>query len=110
MRPGAVPLHGGPFRSMAPFKSRSRRGRYQTKMSNNSMHRANSAPRCKAKSKRTGKPCQAPAVRGYRVCRMHGARGGAPKGKRNGNYRHGGRTKEVIRAVRSINALKRFIG
>ena len=29
-----------------------------------------------------------PAVRGCRVCRMHGARGGAPTGKRNGNYRH----------------------
>ena len=25
---------------------------------------------------------------------MHGARGGAPERKRNGNYRHGGRSKE----------------
>ena len=40
-----------------------------------------------------GKPCRAPAVRGYQVCRMHGARGGAPEGKRNGNYRHGARHK-----------------
>ena len=39
------------------------------------------APRCKANSKRTGKRCRAPAVRGCRVCRMHGARGGAPTGK-----------------------------
>ena len=30
------------------------------------------------------------------VCRMHGARGGAPTGKRNGNYRHGARSKETI--------------
>jgi hypothetical protein len=64
-------------------------------MSDNLMHRCNSAPRCRAKSKRTGLPCQSPAVKGYRVCRMHGARGGAPEGKRNGNFRHGGRTKEA---------------
>lgn len=47
------------------------------------------APRCTATSKRTRKPCQAPAVRGWTVCRFHGARGGAPRGKRNGAYRHG---------------------
>ncbi len=28
-------------------------------------------------------------VRGWTVCRFHGARGGAPKGERNGAYRHG---------------------
>lgn len=50
------------------------------------MHRCNAAPRCRAKSKRTGLPCRSPAVRGYRVCRMHGARGGAPKGKKNGIF------------------------
>ena len=27
---------------------------------------------------------------------MHGARGGAPEGERNGNYRHGARSKETI--------------
>ena len=47
------------------------------------------ALRCTATSKRTRKPCQAPAVRGWTVCRFHGARGGAPKGKANGAYRHG---------------------
>ena len=44
-----------------------------------------------------------PAVRGSRVCRMHGARGGAPEGKRNRNFRHGARTKETQR-----EALARF--
>jgi hypothetical protein len=39
---------------------------------------------------------------------MLGARGGAPTGKRNGNYRHGKRTKEVIQAVRYINLLSRL--
>jgi hypothetical protein len=47
------------------------------------------APRCTAKSKRTGQRCKAPAVRGWKVCRFHGARGGAPKGKANGAWRHG---------------------
>src|SRR5262249_19750545 len=49
--------------------------------------RLNNAPRCHARSKRSGLPCKAPAVTGYHVCRVHGARGGAPEGKRNGNYR-----------------------
>jgi len=38
------------------------------------MQMAHAAPRCTATSKRTGKPCRAPAVRGWQVCRMHGAR------------------------------------
>ena len=43
--------------------------------------------RCKAKSKRTGEKCKNPAVKGYTVCRVHGANpknhGGAPKGSLN---------------------------
>ncbi len=83
-------------------------GRYQNEMSINPMQSAHGAPRCKAKSKRTGKPCCAPAVRGCRVCRMHGARGGAPTGKQNGNYRYGARTKEAIQAVKYVNLLSRL--
>ena len=77
-------------------------------MTINPMQSAHDEPRCKAKSKRSGKRCGAPAVRGCLVCRMHGARGGAPTGKRNGNYRHGTRTKEPIQAVRLVNLLSRF--
>jgi hypothetical protein len=77
-------------------------------MTINPMQSAHDAPRCKAKSKRTGLPCRAPAVQGNRVCRMHGARGGAPEGKGNGNFRHGGRTKEAISASRYVNALARL--
>ena len=77
-------------------------------MSINPMQSAHDAPRCKAKSKRTGKLCRAPAVRGCRVCRMHGARGGAPIGTKNGNYRHGTCTKEAIQAVRYVNLLSRL--
>jgi len=51
--------------------------------------------RCKATSKRTGRGCQAPAVTGWNVCRFHGARGGGPRGERNGAYRHGLRTIEA---------------
>ena len=47
------------------------------------------APRCTAKSKRSGKRCKAPAVRGWNVCLFHGARGGAPKGEANGAWKHG---------------------
>jgi hypothetical protein len=74
-------------------------------MSINPMH---ATPRCHAQSKRTGEPCRAPAVRGWQVCRMHGARGGAPKGERNGNYRHGARTRETMEAVQLIKSVWRF--
>jgi hypothetical protein len=47
------------------------------------------APRCTAKSKRTGQRCKAPAVRGWNVCRFHGARGGAPEGEANGAWKRG---------------------
>jgi hypothetical protein len=78
-------------------------------MSINPMHRCNAAPRCTARSKRTGLRCRAPAVRGHSVCRMHGARGGAPAGTRNGNYKHGGRTKEAIAEMREVNELLRLV-
>jgi hypothetical protein len=78
-------------------------------MSFNPMHKAHASPRCTAKSKRTGKPCRAPAVRGWQVCRMHGARGGAPEGKRNENYRHGARTKETIASMRETAELIRMV-
>ena len=64
-------------------------------MADNPMQSAHNAPRCTAKSKRSGKRCKAPAVRGWTVCRMHGAGGGAPKGKANGNYVHGAHTFET---------------
>jgi hypothetical protein len=78
-------------------------------MSINPMQSAHAAPRCSARSKRTGQQCRAPAVRGFRVCRMHGARGGAPTGKQNGNYRHGGRTKEAIASMREVRELIRLV-
>jgi hypothetical protein len=61
-----------------------------------------------ARSKRSGQRCQGPAVRGKLVCRMHGAGGGAPVGKRNGNHRHGG-AKEAIYLMRDLNYLARLL-
>jgi hypothetical protein len=65
------------------------------------------APRCSATSKRTRERCKAPAVRGWTVCRFHGARGGAPKGKANGAYRHGLFTSEAIEERRALRSLVR---
>jgi glucans biosynthesis protein len=64
------------------------------------------APRCGART-RSGELCRAPAVRGKRRCWMHGgAQGsGAPKGERNGNYKHGQFTLEAIELRRQIRAL-----
>jgi hypothetical protein len=64
-----------------------------------------SAPRCSATSKRMRQPCQAPAVRGWTVCRFHGAHGGAPKGKANGAYVHGQYTEEALARRRELRDL-----
>ncbi len=68
-------------------------------------------PRCGART-RSGKPCQSPVVKGKRRCRMHGGAPGsaAPKGERNGNYRHGFYTGEAIAERRAIRALIRKLG
>ena len=63
------------------------------------------APRCTATSKRTRKPCQAPAVRGWSVCRFHGARGDAPRGQANGAYRHGLYTAQAAEERRRLREL-----
>ena len=63
------------------------------------------SPRCSARSKRTGKRCRAPAVTGWTVCHFHGAGGGGPKGKRNGNYKHGLFTKEAVQMRRQVSTL-----
>ena len=78
-----------------------------TKSDANPRQSAHDALRCRAMAKRTGQRCKAPAVRGWRVCRMHGAGGGAPTGKRNGNYRHGAKSRGELNLTRQINELVR---
>jgi hypothetical protein len=73
------------------------------------IHLMQQAPRCHAHSKRTGAACRAPAVRGWKVCRMHGARGGGPIDNRNGNYRTGRYTRETLDAVALIKAVARLV-
>jgi hypothetical protein len=66
------------------------------------------APRCLART-RSGTPCQKPAAKGKKRCRLHGgAEGsGAPRGERNGSYRHGLYTREAIVERRALRALIR---
>lgn len=77
-------------------------------MNANPLDLARAAPRCTAHSKRTGLPCGAPAVKGWTVCRMHGAGGGAPRGKAHGQYRHGGRTIEAQEPVKLVKLLAKM--
>jgi hypothetical protein len=70
-------------------------------------HPMHLAPRCSATSKRTRSQCRAPAVRGKRVCRLHGARAGAPKGEANGAYRHGLFTNAAKAERRAVAKLRR---
>lgn len=65
------------------------------------------AAQCTATSKRTGCRCRAPAVNGWKVCRFHGARSGAPSGSANGRYRHGLHTKEAVAEMAHFRELVR---
>ena len=70
----------------------------------------NAAPRCSATSKRSQCRCRAPAVKGRNVCRMHGARAGAPKGKANGAWRHGMTTNDAVADRREMADMMRQAG
>jgi hypothetical protein len=63
------------------------------------------ASRCTAKSKRIGQPCKSPAVRGWAVCQMHGAGGGARSGIAHPNNLHGTRGSEAVALRANIAAL-----
>ena len=67
------------------------------------------AHQCAARTK-SGKPCRSPATKKGR-CRLHGgARGsGGPTGKRNGQYRHGERTKAAIAERQKFSALLKML-
>jgi hypothetical protein len=67
----------------------------------NAVYPFQKSPRCSATSKRTRRPCMAPAVTGWTVCRFHGARGGGPKGKANGAYSMGSTRKRLRRSAAS---------
>lgn len=71
------------------------------------MEKAHAAPRCTARSKRTGKPCKNPAVKGWTVCRLHGAGGGHKAGPTHPSWKHGGRSKAAMAARKQANELAR---
>lgn len=73
------------------------------------MQSAHNAPRCQATSKRTGNKCKNPAVKGWQVCRMHGARGGSKAGLQANAYKHGGHTSSAKEFKNEIAAfVKQF--
>ena len=71
----------------------------------NPMQRAHASPRCTARAKRTGFLCKNPAVRGWSVCRMHGAGGGHPPGRDHPSYQHGLRTRRMQQIKRLTSML-----
>ena len=73
----------------------------------NPMDRPNAAPRCTARSKRTGEPCQAPAVTGWTVCHFHGAGGGHRAGPSHPTWKHGMRSRFWVEMRRATNELAR---
>lgn len=77
------------------------------KSDDNPMARANAAPRCTATSRRTGKRCKGPAVKGWSVCRYHGAGGGHQAGPSHPTWKHGLRSKEFVEARREANRMAR---
>jgi hypothetical protein len=75
----------------------------ETKLSHVSHH----TPSCGAMTK-AGIPCQRPASRGRKRCRLHGGLSpGAPKGRQNGNYKNGEWTIESIEERRWLRSLIR---
>jgi hypothetical protein len=66
--------------------------------------------RCGAKT-RSGAPCKSLPVTGRRRCRMHGGAdgSGAPPGSRNGNYKHGRYTAEMVATRRWLRETTRML-
>ena len=67
------------------------------------------APLCLARTRR-GSLCRCPALKGKARCKLHGGRAGAPKGERNGNWKHGGDTREAVALRRAAGRLLKTIG
>jgi hypothetical protein len=65
------------------------------------------APRCGART-RGGTPCQRPAIRGRKRCRLHGGLSpGAPRGEKNGNFKTGDWTLDAIEERKWLRSLVR---
>ena len=63
------------------------------------------ALRCGARTP-GGMPCQRPAIRGRKRCRLHGGLSpGAPRGPKNGNFQNGDWTAEAIEERKWLRSL-----
>src|SRR5262249_42706028 len=63
------------------------------------------APRCGARTD-GGTPCQRPALRGRKRCRLHGGLSpGAPRGQKNGRFQTGDWTIEAIEERKWLRSL-----
>jgi hypothetical protein len=66
------------------------------------------APRCGALT-RAGNACQRPALRGRKRCRLHGGLSpGAPRGRKNGNFRNGSWTADAVKERKWLRSLVRL--
>src|SRR5262245_42932434 len=67
------------------------------------------ARQCGARTK-SGMPCRSPATKKGR-CRLHGGASGSggPPGERNGQYRHGERTRAAIAERQKFSALLKML-
>jgi hypothetical protein len=69
------------------------------------LRRLRQAPRCGART-RSGTPCQRPALRGRKRCRLHGGLSpGAPRGEKNGNFKTGDWTLDAIEERKWLRSL-----
>jgi hypothetical protein len=80
--------------------------------------KANAAPRCGARSKRTGKPCQAAAMSNGR-CKFHGGKSTGPRTpeglerSKRANWKHGYYSREAKaerQRVKAAAMLLRYLG
>ena len=86
---------------------------YGQLLNNNPPCDLQSLPRCQATAKSTGKRCGNPAMRGKKVCYIHGGKSRGPRTKEGklrskyANLRHGNYTAEAIARRKEVNQLFR---
>lgn len=103
-------MHGEAGNLSPPTKPK--RGRGWVLRNGNTPGDPSTAPRCGARTRR-GTPCQCPAIRGRRRCRLHGGRSTGPRTAaglariRAANMRSGRYSKEHLALERRLNAFQR---
>jgi len=70
--------------------------------------------RCRARSKRSGEQCKNYAIKGYGVCRMHGAYGGPKTHKgifacKRASFKHGYYSSETLQELMNCRRILHII-